>query len=373
MKIFILISRLITGIVFTFSGFVKAVDPVGTQIKFGDYFSAMGLEWLMPASLVFSFLMNAAEFGIGLMLIFNVFPKFTAWTALLFLTIFTPLTLWLAVANPVTDCGCFGDAITLTNWETFWKNIILLVFVLSLFFMRNKINTNFQIKKSVLITGIIVAGVFLFQFHNFYNLPVIDFRPFKEGANISEKIIIPKDAPKDEYETVLVYKNTKTGKPKEFTIKNCPYDDTENWTYDTTFNTLIKKGYEPPIHDFVISNLRGKNITEKILKNPKNSLILISPDLEKANLNDIKNIEKLADYCSFYHLKFYYFTASGQNVIKKFRSKFPKNLKFCTADKKMLKTFIRSNPGLVILKSGIIKKKYHYRNIPKVEELKLEN
>ncbi len=369
MKVFTLISRLITGIVFTFSGFVKAVDPIGTQIKFGDYFFAMGLEWLTPAALIFSFLMNAAEFGIGLMLIFNVFPKLTAWTALLFITIFTPLTFWLAFANPVSDCGCFGDAITLTNWQTFWKNVILLIFIVTLFLMRNKTKMFFKYKTAFLITGGITALVFLFQFYNFYNLPVIDFRAYKDGTNIYEKAIVPDDAPKDEYETVLIYKNLKTNKTKQFTIENCPYEDTLTWAFDTTINKLIKKGYVPPIHDFIISDLNGYDVTKEILENNGTSFILISPDLKKANACNMEKIEKIANYCDANNLMFFCFTASGESVINEYKKILPKNLIFCTGDKKMLKTFIRSNPGFVILKSGVIHKKYHYRNIPDIDEV----
>ncbi len=372
-KEFSVISRIITGIVFTYSGFVKAVDPIGTEIKFHEYFEAMGMEWLSPLALIFSFLMNAAEFIIGLMLLINVFPKLTAWAGLLFMAIFTPLTFWLAVANPVTDCGCFGDAVKLTNWETFWKNIILLLFIITLFINRKKTKNSFNFKYSFIITSAFVLLVFGFEFFNFKNLPLIDFRPYKVGVNIYEKAITPEDAPKDEYESIILYKNIKTGKSEEFTIDNCPYDDTLNWAFDTTYNKLIKKGYEPPIKDFIISdtNKKKKDITKKILSDEKYSFILVSTDLDKANKKNIAKINKLADYCNINNLNFYCITASGTDEIEKFKGKLPETINFCTADKKMLKTFIRSNPGLVILKKGTIIKKYHYRNIPDIKDIKL--
>jgi len=376
MKIIVVFSRILTGLVFVFSGFVKAIDPVGTQIKFSDYFEAMGLAFLMPYALIFSFLLNAAELTVGLMLLFNVFSKFASWAALFFLILFTPLTLWLAIANPVTDCGCFGDAVKLTNWQTFWKNVILLIFILIIFFYRKKFGTDLKSRKNLIHFSLFVLFSFVFQFYNFYNLPIIDFRPLKEGTNIKDAISYPPDAEKDVYQTEIRYKNLKTGKIKAFDINNIPYKDTLNWVYDTTMTKLIKKGYEPPVHDFFLSNLYGRDITEDILNDKKISCILIIPDLEKG-IKRIKDYQrKLADiafYTDYNHFKFYCFTSSETLVIKQYKNSLPPYAQILTGDYKMLKTFIRSNPGIVILKDGIILKKYHYLNIPDVNTIKKLN
>ena len=369
-------SRILTGIVFVFSGFVKAVDPVGTQIKFSDYFEAMGLAFLMPYALIFSFLLNAAELVVGLMLLFNVFSKFATWAGLFFLLIFTPLTLWLAVANPVTDCGCFGDAVKLTNWQTFWKNVILLILIFVIFLYRKQFGTDFKAKKTKILFSLFIVFAFAFEFYNFYNLPVIDFRPFKEGTDIKENIIIPPDAEKDVYETVLYYKNLKTGEKKAFDINNIPYEDTLNWAYDTTITKLIKKGYEPPIHDFFLSDLHGRDITEDILNYKKLSCILIMPDFKKG-IRRLKGIKKkisdIAFYTDYNHYPFYCFTSSESSVIEENKIYIPNYIKILTGDKKMLKTFIRSNPGFVLMKDGVVLKKYHYLNIPDVNEIKKIN
>ncbi len=366
-------SRIFTGLVFIFSGFVKAIDPVGTQIKFSDYFEAMGLAFLMPYALIFSFLLNAAELTVGLMLLFNVFTKFASWAGLFFLAVFTPLTLWLAVANPVTDCGCFGDAVKLSNWQTFWKNVILLIFILIIFFLRKKYGTDFNGKKTKIAFSAFILFAFGFQFYNFYNLPIIDFRPFKEGTNIKDAVRIPADAEKDVYETVLYYKNLKTGKIKAFDISNIPYEDTLNWAFDTTISKLIKKGYEPPIHDFFLSTMRGRDITNNILNDENISFVLVMPDFEKGieRLKKYKEkINKIAYYAEHNHYKFYCFTSSQTSVINQDKNTLPAYVQILTGDYKMLKTFIRSNPGFIVLKDAKVLKKYHYLNIPDVYDKK---
>ena len=375
-KNFFHISRIITGLIFIFSGLVKAIDPVGTQIKFSDYFEAMGLTFLMPYALILAFLLNAAELTVGLMLLFNTFSKFASWLGLLLMLVFTPLTLWLAITNSVTDCGCFGDAVKLTNWETFRKNIILLIFIFIIFFGKKKFGTNFSTRKTkIAISGFLIFALG-FQFYNYCNLPVIDFRPFKEGTNIKEAVTIPPNAEKDVYETVLYYKNLKTGEKKAFNINNIPYEDTLNWAYDTTISKLIKKGYEPPIHDFFLSTLYGKDVTEDILNYKNLTCILIMPDF-KEGIKKIKKYKKKLDDIAYYtdynHYPFYCFTSSETSVVEQYKNSLPEYIRVLTGDKKMLKTFIRSNPGFVLMKDAKILKKYHYSDIPDVNEIKKLN
>ena len=363
MKTLISISRILTGIVFTFSGFVKSVDPVGTQIKFEDYFEAMGLDFLMPAALTFSILLNAAELVVGIMLLFNFLPKLSSWTALAFMVIFTPLTFWLAIANPVTDCGCFGDAIKLTNWQTFWKNVALLIFIIIFFSQRKKAASKYKLKKSIIFLVIIISAVMYFQFYNLTSIPIIDFRPFKTGVNIKEASSIPDDAEQDVYETVLFYKNLQTGESQKFSIDNIPYEDTLTWEYDTTITELISKGYEPPIHDFFLTDLNGNDITNQILKDETTSFILILHNFKKGIEELDGKIIEFAEFAEQNNLRFYCFTSSESSEIRKLRGRLPRNIEICTGDYKMLKTFIRANPGFVVLKNAVIVDKRHYKNI----------
>jgi len=367
------VSRILTGSVFIFSGIVKGIDPIGTQIKFEDYFSAMGLDALAPAALLFSFVMNAAEIIIGLMLFLNMLPKFATYVALLLMLIFTPLTLWLAVANPVTDCGCFGDFIKLTNWQTFWKNIVIDGFLLVLFFNRKQIESSSSRGFQYAVGVFAILFAFGFQFYNFRNLPIVDFRAYKEGANITEQMIVPEGAPKDEYKTALYYKNIKTKKIKEFTLENAPYEDSLNWEFDTTTSVLIKEGYEPPIHDFRITSLEGTDITDFVLKDETPVFVLVSYDLAHANLSDTAAFNRIAKFAISKKKQFVCFTGSGQNDIDAVKQNMPNSLRYFNADKKVLKTMIRSNPGLILLQKGTILKKWHYRNIPSNKELEKLN
>ena len=364
MKALVIISRLFVGVVFTSLGFVKSVDPIGTQIKFEEYFEVMGLDFLMPFSITFSFLLNAAELIIGLMLIFNLLSKLTSWAALFFLTLFTPLTLWLAVTNSVTDCGCFGDAFTLSNWQTFWKNIVLLLFVLLFFIYGKKYTSRFSVKQSLLISALFLAAIFSFQFYNFANIPVIDFRPFKVGVNIIEDSIIPNDAPKDSIEMVFYYKNKKTGESTEFTIDNLPEDESL-WEWESREDKLISKGYEPPIHDFFLNNLSGKDLTSQILNNPGTSFILILHNFEKGIKALNQDFNEIAKYAEQNNIEFYCFTASESSEIRKYKGFLPRSIEICTGDYKMLKTFIRANPGFVILENAVIKEKIPYSKADK--------
>lgn len=362
------ILRILVGLVFIFSGFVKAVDPVGTQIKFEDYFTAMGLDFMHPTALFWSFVLNAAEFGLGILLVLNVLPKPALWGALAFMILFTPLTFWLAVANPVTDCGCFGDAVKLTNWETFWKNVVLLAMIIvALRFGTHK--SPYGALATWGIFGATALLVFGFQFYNYRHLPMIDFRPFYEGSDIKEKVIIPEDAPQDEYEIKLYYENLKSGEVKEFTLEDAPYDDSLAWAFDTTVSVLVKEGYRPPIHDFVLTDLEGNDRTMQILDNPSFSFILISFDFDKAKEAALKEVTRISDFAAQNGYLFYVFTASGGEA----REAFIQNHEFegivCTGDKTMLKTIVRSNPAWVLMKDGTIVKKWHFRDLPDNAEL----
>lgn len=365
MRTFNNISRFIVGIVFIFSGFVKAIDPLGYTYKIVDYFEAFNMDFFSVLAFPLAVLFSTFEFVIGFSLIVATRKKHTAWLLMLFMVFFTILTLILAIFNPVTDCGCFGDAIIMSNWQTFWKNVILMVFTIIIFYNKDKFETKRPRKVQWrYISLLFVFSIFL-SIYCYNNLPVIDFRPYNVGTYIPEKMNIPEDAPKAKYETILVY--MKNGVEKEFTMQNLP-DST--WEWVSTENILISEGYIPKIHDFTIETLAGNDITEIVLNDNKFTFLLIAHDLKKANIKNMQNINKLADFakesgkCNFICL-----TSSVQSEIKDFTDKTNASFQFFNTDEITLKTIIRSNPGLVLLKKGTILGKWHHRNTPSIQEI----
>jgi hypothetical protein len=254
MKIIRFVCRVIIGLVFVFSGVVKAIDPLGSAYKFHDYFQAFNLGFLNTLSLTLAILLCAAEFIAGFSLLTGIRQKTGLWGIVILLGIFTPLTFILALTNPVSDCGCFGDAIRLTNWQTFEKNIILVFLLVVLFTGRNEIRNIFSKATEWII---IISAVILFIGFSLYNLiylPMIDFLPYKTGVKIADKIIIPEGATADKYSTTFIYE--KNGVRKEFDIKNYPANDS-TWKFVDQKSVLVKEGYKPPIRDFSISAING--------------------------------------------------------------------------------------------------------------------
>jgi len=358
------ISRIVIGVVFIFSGFVKGIDPLGSTYKFSDYFTAFGMEQLDPLAFPLAIILSTFEFIIGFALIFNLKTKINSWIVLIFMSFFTLLTLYLAIENPVSDCGCFGDALIMSNWQTFYKNIIILILTLIIFKYRNHFRTALTEKKQYGLLGIGVALILFITFYCYQHLPIIDFRPYNVGANIPEKMKIPEDAPQAEYETILKYK--KDGEIREFTMDSLP-DST--WQWVETKNIKVKEGYVPPIQDFSISTLDGDDITDIILDQNKFTFIMIVHTLEKTSDRNIEDIKELAEYCSNNeNCSFISLTSSLGKDIKDYKEEHNIKFQFYNADEITLKTIVRSNPGLILLKKGTILDKWHHNDVPSPEE-----
>lgn len=369
MKLLRNICRILVGILFIYSGFVKGVDPLGSDYKFTDYFNAFGMSWMGATALFFSFLLSMAEFLIGLCLFLNIKIRTASWGALLFMGFFTPLTLILAIKNPVTDCGCFGDALILTNWETFWKNIVLLVMTLIIFYNRAKFKSLFNFLEQTVILVCTIVLMFSVQWYSYRHLPILDFRPYAIGKNIQSGMTIPEGAPHDEYETTLKYKNKNTGEIKDFTEQNFPWQDTVNWEYASSTQKLVKEGYKAPIHDFVIEHPEQGDITQEVLQDNNYTFLAISYNINKANPVNQDKLNRLAAYAQSKGYRFYGLSASVADDVHKYTEAHHVNYDFCSTDEIQLKTMIRSNPGLVLLREGTIIDKWGYRDVPEVEDL----
>lgn len=366
------IARVLLGLVFIFSGFVKGIDPWGSAYKFTDYFNAWGMGSFTSLSFSLGVVLSALEFITGVALVFNVFISIFSRIALLFMIFFTGLTLYIAIYNPVTDCGCFGDALVLTNWQTFFKNIFFLAFALIIFFFQKK----FRPKKEILLSSVmslitIVVYAYIVAF-SYNHLPIIDFRPYKIGVNIPDGMLMPEDAPQDVYRNTFVYLNKETGKEKKFTEENYPWQDTITWKYVSMNSKLVKKGYEPPIHNFTIETPDGEDIKDFFLYDENYTFMLVCYNLDKTNVSNIDAINELADYAMSENMNFFGLTSSVYEECEQFRMDNNITFEFFNCDEITLKTIVRSNPGLVLLQNGTILDKWHFNDIPSIEELQNE-
>ena len=368
MKILFHIARIILGITFVFSGFVKGIDPWGAAYKFTDYFNAMGLEWLIWASFPLGILLAFTEFTIGIAFIFNWALRFFSWLGLLFMGFFLPLTLWIAIKNPVTDCGCFGDAIVITNWETFYKNTLLIIFAIIVFIYRKQKQNTKQKRFSFLFSGTTLIVYSVIVFYSFNHLPIVDFRPFKVGVNIPDAMSTPENAQKEIYENIFYYKNLNTGKVKKFSEQNYPWSDTLNWKYDHLNSKLIQKGYEPPIHDFTIETPDSENIIDFFVYDENYTFMLVAYDLNKSKIKTQPQINELANWATDNELSFICLTSTIPEETIAFADETGAPYEFFNSDEITLKTIIRSNPGLLVIKDGNILGKWHYNDIPTPEE-----
>ena len=361
MKITRYISRILIGLVFIFSGTVKAIDPLGSAYKFHDYFQAFNLGFLDKLSLPLAVILCTAEFIAGFAVLTGLRQRNGLWLVMLMMSIFTPLTFVLALTNPVSDCGCFGDAVHLTNWQTFGKNIILLAAAILLLSGIKQIKQGF--KTSTEWAAIASAGILfiLFNVYNLRYLPVIDFLPYKTGVKIAEKMIIPEDAPADIYETTFIYE--KEGTRKEFTINNYPSSDTA-WKFIDQKSVLVKKGYEPPIHGFSIV-INNKDITEDVLSNEGLTMLMISRKLGDADPEKLKEGFEFRKRLGSEGIDFYVLTSSGAEEIQTYSPA----IKICQTDETALKTMIRSNPGYILISNGTILGKWSWANRPDITDI----
>ena len=368
-SILVNLSRTLLALTFIFSGFVKAIDPLGSQYKIAEYLEAAQLSAYIPdwAQLILSVGLSAIEFTLGVMLLLAIRRRLASKLSLIMMVVMTLVTLWLTVSNPIQDCGCFGDAIHLTNTQTFIKNLILLTAAIvlacwPLYQVRFVSKTNQWIAFYFTIVFIVTASTL-----SLYHLPIFDFRPYYIGQNIKKGMEIPKGAKLTTYKTTFICE--KNGVTKEFTENDYPYNDS-TWVFKDTHQEILEKGYEPPIHDFSITDEKtGEDLTDSILTKDGYTFLLIAPVLERADDSNFGEIDAIYEYAKENGYGFYGLTASTDKAVKHWRDITGAEYPFYATDGTTLKTIIRSNPGLVLLYKGTIINKWSHNDLPKQAEL----
>lgn len=350
------------AVVFIFSGFTKAVDPLGSYYKIQDYLTAFGWISIFPDGILLlsAVLLSSLEFCVGVYLLFGVRRRISTLLAWLLMLVMTPLTCYLAIANPVSDCGCFGDALVLTNWETFSKNVVLLVAACSVFYKKTEIIRFITQKMEWMVSMYTLLFIFSLSAYCLYYLPVLDFRPYKIGTDIKAAMEIPEGAKLSVLETRFVLE--KNGERKEFTAENYP-DST--WTFIEAHTYVKEKGYEPTIQDFAIQDLKtGEDITDRVLNDSNYTFLLVAHRMETADDSNIDLINEIYDYSMEYGYGFLALTHSSPEAIEMWRDKTGAEYDFGGMDEITLKTIVRSNPGLLLLKDGVILNKWSNNQLP---------
>ena len=360
------VARTVVGLTFILSGFVKAIDPLGTQYKIQDYLAAIPPSLSLPdmLTLLMSVSLSMVEFTLGAFMLTAISRRLTARLTLLFMVVMTAVTVWIYIADPVKDCGCFGDALTLTNLETLLKNIVLLALAALVAWRPTHIGRLMSRSNQMLLGQMLMVTPVALSFWCLYDLPLIDFRPYHIGADIKAGMEIPEGAEQPVFDTTFIME--KDGERREFTLDNYP-DST--WTFVDSKTVTVKEGYVPPIHDFSITAADGEDITDIVLGREGYTFLLISPDLDKADDQNFGDIDQIYEFCQDNSIPFYCLTASTEMSQQHWQNITGAEYPFCMTDATTLKTMIRSNPGLMLLEKGVVRGKWSHNRLPETTEL----
>ena len=367
LKMIVNLCRIIVAVTFIFSGFVKAIDPIGTQYKLQDYLGAIGMAGILPnwTLLAVAVFLAAIEFCIGIFLLFAIQRRLISKLTVAFMAFMTMVTVWIVMADPVKDCGCFGDALHLTNTETLIKNIVLLVCSLVIMYRPLAMFRFVSKSNQWIVTNYTIVFILVSSGLSLYYLPIFDFRPYHIGVNIPRGMEIPKGAKLPQFKTTFIME--KNGQRKEFTLDNYP---DASWKFIDSKTVQTSEGYIPPIHDFSITdNKTGLDLTNSVLGHKGYTFLLIAPHFETADDSNFGDIDRLYEYAQSYDIPFYCLTASTAKAIKRWIDLTGAEYPFCITDEAVLKTIIRSNPGLLLLKDGTIINKWSHNNLPNEAKL----
>jgi uncharacterized membrane protein YphA (DoxX/SURF4 family) len=385
-QIWLNVCRYFSGILFVFSGFVKADDPLGSKYKFIDYFEAWGIDDIFaPTALTFGIILSTIELLVGLALLFKLFPKWSSLGALIFMIFFTPITLYLALQQNISgkelvhDCGCFGDALVLTNWQTFVKNLVILIPVVLTFIFHKRFTDLISNKKSIVILSVLTVMIVGLSVHALRHLPPIDFRPYKIGVTLlGEKCSDIQRTSNVKTYQYADFKNLQTGEHQEFDIVN-NYPDYTIWEYNPDVPIrIVEEKLDVPQNDslqntYIVDNMMfmtgSDDATCDIITDTSYVFMAIHYDLLQSNPKNQSKVNAVYEFAQKQGYAFYGATSSLEDVIAKYSEDYGATYPFVSADDILLKTIVRSNPGLVLMKNGKIIDKWHHNDIPTIEDL----
>jgi len=358
------ISRVLVGLLFIYSGFVKGVDPLGTQFRIEDYFYVWDMVWAIPAALTLSIFMNLFEFSIGALLLTKINAKRITTLALLMMLFFSLTTIYDAIYNEVPDCGCFGDALIITNWQTFYKNLVIDSFILVLFFRRKDIKLKWPSQVQAIVFSGIIGGFLAFENYNIQHLPVLDFRPWKVGNRL-----LPENPKPIKY--YLTYKNTSTGETKEFLSKDLPWQDSvfmANWKWKSS------REDDPNFEEkrtFPMVDEAGDDWSSDIVQYDGGVLIISIYDITKMTQLEADILSIFVHNASDAGLNIVLLNSNATSVFEEYKKKFNlHDMELYSSDDTALKAAVRSNPGLIIVKDAVVLAKYHVNDFPEIETIK---
>ena len=369
------LARILVGLLFIFSGLIKLNDPTGFSYKLDEYFEVFHLAFLNPFSIFFSIFLCALEVILGLLLLVGLYGKKIAWGLLLLIVFFTFLTFYSAYFEVVKTCGCFGDAIPLTPWQSFSKDLILLLLIIYIFINNKKLVPLFKqesFKKYFSLSAIVIPV--LFGLYTYTFLPIIDFLPYHIGADIPKSAVIPGGSAQNEYQINYTLKHKKTGEQKIMTdkeyLKTKIYENPEWELISSSDPILVKKGFEPKIKDLNIYNGQGVTYTAEIFENPYYNLVVVAWDLSKANEKAFGDINAIAiDAAEKFNIRTALLTSSSDHDAQIFAKRMKLMPDIFYADAVPLKSMIRSNPGLILLKNGVVINKWPSSALPNYQAL----
>jgi uncharacterized membrane protein YphA (DoxX/SURF4 family) len=377
-KVALYFSKWFVGILFIFSGLIKANDPLGFGYKLQEYFEVFHLNFLNNWATGIAILLCVLEIVLGALLLLGFWRNTVAKGLLALIIFFTFLTFVSAAFKVVTSCGCFGDAIPLTPWQSFTKDLVLLVMIVYLFINRQQLNpatNNAENRKIVFWT--LLAAAFAFGIYTYNFLPIVDFLPYKINANIPASMKIPPGAAQDEYLIMYQLKNKKTGSEKKMSDKDYLAKEVwkdEDWeVIGTPEKKLLKKGYDVKIKDLLITDASGTDYTKEIIENPYYNLVIVAYDLNATNENAIGSLNALAlNAAEQYHIRTVLLTSNAARDADVFSKKMKLFMEIFYADPVPLKSMVRANPGVLLLKNGVVINKWHYHNVPSFDQLTLK-